>query len=125
MKDRDNSAPSFSRREFLRLAGAGATALGLGTTDSMSTFASAAPAASPTAQNGLQHAGPYNILFILTDQERFFRPGELPIGYSLPAHERLIKKGTTFTNHRMRRALSPRRSRRGARRGPAPRRWGP
>ena len=101
MKDRDNSAPSFSRREFLRLAGAGATALGLGTTDSMSTFASAAPAASPTTQNGLQHAGPYNILFILTDQERFFRPGELPIGYSLPAHERLIKKGTTFTNHRI------------------------
>jgi arylsulfatase len=45
--------------------------------------------------------GPYNILFILTDQERFFRSDELPIGYSLPAHERLKKAGTTFVNHRI------------------------
>lgn len=36
---------------------------------------------------------------ILTDQERFFRPGELPAGYSLPAHERLARQGTTFVNH--------------------------
>jgi arylsulfatase len=43
----------------------------------------------------------YNILFILTDQERFFRPGELPAGFSLPAHERLMKQGTTFINHRI------------------------
>ena len=42
---------------------------------------------------------PFNIVFILTDQERFFRPGELPEGFSLPAHERLAKRGTTFTNH--------------------------
>ncbi|WP_395623514.1 sulfatase-like hydrolase/transferase [Sphingomonas daechungensis] len=44
---------------------------------------------------------PYNILFILTDQERHFRPGELPIGFELPAHERLRKTGTYFTNHRI------------------------
>jgi hypothetical protein len=42
------------------------------------------------------YKGPYNFLFILTDQERFFRPGELPEGYSLPAHARLAKRGTTF-----------------------------
>ena len=48
-----------------------------------------------------KHSGPYNILFILTDQERFFRPGELPVGFSLPAHERLTKQGTTFVNHRI------------------------
>jgi hypothetical protein len=35
------------------------------------------------------HAGRYNILFLLTDQERFFRPGELPAGFRLPGHERL------------------------------------
>lgn len=46
-------------------------------------------------------ATPYNILFILTDQERFFRPGELPAGYHLPAHERLTKQGITFVNHRI------------------------
>ena len=44
---------------------------------------------------------PYNILFILTDQERHFRPGELPEGYELPAHERLRKSGTYFVNHRI------------------------
>ena len=45
--------------------------------------------------------GAFNILFILVDQERQFRPGELPAGFSLPAHERLKKAGTSFTNHRI------------------------
>jgi arylsulfatase len=44
-------------------------------------------------------AGPYNIVFFLTDQERLFRPGELPEGFSLPAHETLAGRGTTFVNH--------------------------
>lgn len=43
----------------------------------------------------------YNILFILTDQERFFRPGELPGDYRLPAHERLASKGIVFENHQI------------------------
>jgi arylsulfatase len=46
-------------------------------------------------------SGPYNILFILTDQERYFRPGELPRDYRLPAHERLAKRGIVFENHRI------------------------
>jgi arylsulfatase len=86
-----------SRREFLRTAGLGALALGVGAqpdgvaarTDATGARAASGPAA------------PYNILFILTDQERFFRPGELPAGYQLPAHERLMKQGTTFVNHRI------------------------
>ncbi|MBE2263086.1 MAG: sulfatase-like hydrolase/transferase [Burkholderiaceae bacterium] len=45
--------------------------------------------------------GAPNILFILTDQERFFRPGELPAGLELPAHAKLTKRGTTFVNHRI------------------------
>jgi arylsulfatase A-like enzyme len=44
-------------------------------------------------------ADQYNILFILTDQERQFRPGELPKDLPLPAHERLRRQGTTFLNH--------------------------
>src|SRR5215469_17901460 len=43
----------------------------------------------------------YNILFILTDQERHFRPGELPEDYRLPAHERLARKGIVFENHQI------------------------
>ncbi|HVY06916.1 MAG TPA: sulfatase-like hydrolase/transferase [Burkholderiales bacterium] len=56
-----------------------------------------------SAQSASGSAGkaPYNILFLLTDQERFFRPGELPQGYRLPAHEQLMKRGTTFVNHRI------------------------
>jgi len=50
------------------------------------------PAAAP---------GPYNILFILTDQERYFRPGELPEAYHLPGHERLARRGVVFENHRI------------------------
>jgi len=45
--------------------------------------------------------GPFNILFILTDQERQFRPGELPADYRLPAHERLAQSGVVFENHRI------------------------
>lgn len=40
---------------------------------------------------------PLNLLFVFTDQERFFR--KLPAALPLPAHERLRRTGTTFTNH--------------------------
>ena len=102
MKEDDNSHSSISRREFLRLAGAGVTALGLGAADGATRPASAATdAGQPTPPGGGTNQGPYNILFILTDQERFFRPGELPNGYQLPAHERLTRQGVTFVNHRI------------------------
>lgn len=54
-----------------------------------------------TNGSGPDGKGPYNILFFLTDQERHFRPGELPVGYELPAHDRLRKSGTYFANHRI------------------------
>jgi arylsulfatase len=38
-----------------------------------------------------------NILFVFTDQERY--QANLPKGLSLPGHERLRKRGVTFTNH--------------------------
>jgi arylsulfatase len=71
----------MDRRDFLRVAGAGAVALGLGVEG--------------------KETERFNILFILTDQERYFRPGELPEGYGLPAHRRLARRGTTFVNHRI------------------------
>jgi len=79
-----------SRRDFLKVAGAAPLAIGLG-----AAGARAADGAKATL------SGPYNILFILVDQERRFLPGELPAGYALPAHERLMKQGTTFVNHRI------------------------
>jgi arylsulfatase len=90
-----------SRRDFLRMAGMGALTLGLRVGDPLR-----APPAEPAPQGaapglGARPTGTWNILFLLTDQERFFRPGELPAGLSLPAHEALMRRGVTFENHRI------------------------
>ncbi len=53
------------------------------------------------ANNDRAAGEPYNIVFILTDQERHFRAGELPADYRLPAHERLAQRGVVFENHRI------------------------
>ena len=73
---------TMRRRDFLGAAAGAATMPWLG-----------AAAAAPS--------GPPNIIFLLTDQERFFRPGELPPDFSLPAHQRLLQRGTSFVNHRI------------------------
>lgn len=93
----DKDAIDGERRDFLRTAGAGAAALGLG----IAPQGHAATADSSPARTAGAKGGPYNILFILVDQERYFRPGEFPAGFSLPAHERLAKRGTAFTNHQI------------------------
>ena len=88
-----------ARRDFLKTAGLGTMAMGLGVPN-----ASAATAGEPSKATSVSSAapgGPYNVLFILVDQERRFLPGEFPNGYALPAHERLMKRGTTFLNHRI------------------------
>jgi arylsulfatase A-like enzyme len=90
-----------SRRDFLRVAGLGAMALGPGAGGAASSDAARSGASAQSAAGKAGSAGPFNILFILVDQERYFRPGELPAGFSLPAHERLRKQGTTFVNHRI------------------------
>ena len=93
----ENGKPGIDRgrRAALKTLGAGAVAAALG-------LPPMGEAAAQGAGRGARPAGgPYNILFILTDQERFFRPGELPQGYRLPAHERLAKNGTVFENHRI------------------------
>ncbi|NJD88499.1 MAG: twin-arginine translocation signal domain-containing protein [Betaproteobacteria bacterium] len=94
--DHDRMPEDESRRDFLRTASLGAAALGLGLPTGGA--AASAPAARAAAE---PQGGPYNILFFLVDQERRFRPGELPVGLSLPARERLAKQGTTFVNHRI------------------------
>jgi arylsulfatase A-like enzyme len=100
MKRDHNAGTDQARRDFLRAAGAGAMALGLGV-GSASGSASAATGTPVQPISGAPGKRPYNILFILTDQERYFRPGELPSGFSLPAHQRLAASGTTFVNHRI------------------------
>src|SRR5262252_6038449 len=100
MAIREESEIKIGRRDALKTIGAGV----LAASEGASLFASAAtPAAGATPPLDASKAanGPYNILFILTDQERLFRPGELPKDYRLPAHERLAKKGVVFENHQI------------------------
>ena len=78
--------PTFTRRSLISAAPAGALALALG----------ASPLARAAAVVATDKRPP-NILFVFTDQERYFR--KFPDGMSLPAHERLWRSGTTFTNH--------------------------
>jgi len=102
MDDENPSAAGGSRRNFLRYAGLATAALGAGVGPEAAAQSGHAPA--PRAQPAAASAAPdgsYNILFILSDQERFFRPGELPAGLRLPGHERLWQRGVSFTNHRI------------------------
>jgi arylsulfatase len=79
----------LSRREFVKSTGsaalAAATGLGLPST--------------PNAQ--AQDGGRSNILMIVTDQEQYFRPGDLPDGYRLPGQEKLASRGVVFENHQV------------------------
>jgi arylsulfatase len=101
MADDHPHLTAISRRAFLRCAGMGAAALGVGVNLAAAAEGPAAAGSDKPASRPEPGGPPYNILFILTDQERFFRPGELPAGYGLPAHERLMQQGTTFVNHRI------------------------
>ena len=100
MAGKTQSEVDPGRRSALKTIGVGAVAASLGPDLFGSSTALAAPSA-PRVEAQTAAGGPYNILFVLTDQERYFRPGELPEGYRLPAHERLEKKGIVFENHRI------------------------
>ena len=88
----------LTRREFLAGA-AGVAGVAALPGPAAATAPDAGMREARAAGSGLPPSGPYNILFLLTDQERFFRPGELPAGFPLPAHERLGREGTSFVNH--------------------------
>ena len=76
-----------SRRSFVKGAGSAliASAAGLGLAQVAST-------------QGNQR---YNILMILTDQERYMGPSQLPTEYRLPGHEKLSSRGVVFENHQI------------------------
>ncbi len=100
MNSKSGKGRDISRREFLESTGLASLALGTGALSSgLPTMATASQeaAARPLAPNG----EPYNILFILTDQERYFDPSTLPAAYSLPGRERMRREGVSFTNHQI------------------------
>lgn len=98
MKKQERSPVEMTRRDVFKTIAAGALTATLGV-----GFSGPAASAGDTTDHTKARTpdGPYNILFILNDQERYFRSGELPDDFALPAHERLTKKGMVFENHRI------------------------
>jgi arylsulfatase len=103
MARNDDERRGMSRREFLEYTGLTTLALGTGALAGIPTIATAAESGAKAV--GSAGDGPYNILFILTDQERYFEPSELPPGHALPGRERLQRRGVTFTNHHINSAV--------------------
>ena len=97
---RNDDKRVMSRRVFIQETGLTTLALGAGALAAGSATTKAV-AQSAGSASGAPGGAPYNILFILTDQERHFRPGELPAGYALPGRERLAREGVTFANHQI------------------------
>lgn len=94
MKKKSEFKHYVSRRDFLKKTGMTALAL---TAGSSLQIAQAAREKVP----GKSGHAPLNILMIVTDQERYFRPGELPNGYRLPGHDKLASRGVVFENHQI------------------------
>jgi arylsulfatase len=86
-----------TRRQFLAASALGAIGLGA------APLGKSASAGAATGRNaGASDAvggRPYNILFILTDQEHYFPPTGYPSGFALPGREGLQRRGLSFTNH--------------------------
>jgi arylsulfatase len=98
--DDGSTADGVSRRGFLTAA-AGSAALPWLAGAAAPAHAADASHGTAAAPKAASPSGPPNILFVLVDQERFFRPGELPADFDLPGQRRLAQRGTTFVNHRI------------------------
>ena len=79
----------ISRREFMRNTGSAAVA------------AAAAWALPGAGAAGARDRRRYNILMIVTDQERYLPLAERPNGYRLPGQEKLAARGVVFENHQI------------------------
>lgn len=97
MDKQEQTGIDVDRRNLLKVAASGVATAAIGA----ALPAGAEAAQGKTAASPRSEPAAYNILFILTDQERYFRKGELPEGYRLPGHERLARKGVVFENHRI------------------------
>ena len=82
----------LTRRDFMKMAGYASLSAGVGL-----SFVGPEPVRAQS--NKLvkpASSGPYNILMIVSDQERYMTSSQLPSDYRLPGHERLAKRGIVF-----------------------------
>jgi arylsulfatase A-like enzyme len=85
----------LSRRKFLAQASGTVAASLAGSLFGGTAIAQTRPATPARSASGAPSRP--NIVFVFTDQERYFT--KLPSGLALPAHERLRRTGVTFHNH--------------------------
>jgi arylsulfatase len=94
MKNSNNN----SRRAFIKKAGLVTLSVGFtGTSGNTETKTKTKRDQKKKKDTG----GPYNILMIVTDQEQYIDPKDLPSGYVLEGHERLAREGVVFENHQI------------------------
>lgn len=87
---------SDGRRQFLKAAGATVAAAGIGNTAAAAIQKSDVVRNAPKTAPNSAPAG-YNILFILTDQEKHFDAWPFPV----PGRESMRRDGITFTHHQI------------------------
>lgn len=87
----------LSRRKFVKTTGLAA----LGASVPSGMIIPTAAQAQSASTDKKDYGGPYNILMIVTDQERHMQPEELPPGFSLPGHDRMTRDGVVFENHQV------------------------
>lgn len=84
------SGSNFTRREFFALSSALAATTAWGTPSQKQASASTRSTKRPSTSRP-------NILFVFTDQERYFN--KRPSAFPMPGHSRLSRTGTSFNNH--------------------------
>jgi len=87
----------LTRRDFVKMAGYASLSAGAG----LSFLGSEIVRAESNKLVKSAGSGQYNILMIVTDQERYMNASEFPVGYQLPGHERLAKSGVMFQEHQI------------------------
>ena len=93
----NNQRSLLTRRDFIKVAGYATLSTGIG-----AGLASSEPVQVQSKKvSKPDNNGPYNILMIVTDQERHMKVSELPKSFQLPGHERLAKRGVVFENHQI------------------------
>ena len=98
--DKDSRSKGISRRDFLQTAGIATLAVGSGAMSLTPKTAQAKQAATKqTKPPRPVKPKRYNVLFIVTDQERYFP--ELTGKGHWPGRDRLTRMGTTFENHQI------------------------
>ena len=99
-ESKGHRSKGLSRRDFLQTAGGATLALGSGVISMSQGKAQAQQSGTaPTKPASPLKPKRYNVLFILTDQERY-EPELLGKGH-WPGRDRLAKMGTTFENHQI------------------------